>query len=68
MKNLTLTLLIVVSLTWGCTPSDPAPKAVEATPTAVDDEITEMDFESGEVEQPAAQTEEPTEEPTPEAP
>ena len=65
MKKLSITLLIVVSLTWGCAPPNQESPAAEATPTtAAGDEITEMDFESGEVTEP----EEPAEEPTPDVP
>lgn len=70
MKDLLLTLMIAVSLTWGCAPSDQAPTVAEATPTAAaDEEITEMNFESGEVDQSTTEIDEqPAEEPTPEAP
>ncbi len=69
MKYLSIALLIVVSLAWGCAPSDQAPPMTEATPTAAGgDEITEIDFESGEVDQPKTESEEPAEEPTPDVP
>ncbi len=69
MKLLLSTLVIVVSLAWGCTPADQVTPPAEATPAAsTGDEITEMDFESGEVEQPAAEREEPAPEPTPDVP
>ena len=47
----TLAVIVVLGvLTLGCAQSDQGPPVTEATPTPTD-EITEMDFESGEVEQ-----------------
>ncbi len=68
MKYLSIALLIVVSLAWGCAPSDQAPPMTEATPTAAGEEITEMDFESGEVDQPETEPEAPAADPTPDVP
>jgi len=69
MKYLTLTLMIAATLALGCAPSDQTPAAAEATPTAAaGDEITGMDFESGEVDQSTTEAEKPAEEPTPEVP
>ena len=68
MKKLILSLLVIGLLAPGCTPSDTAQPAVEATPTAAGDEITEMDFESGEVDRPATETEEPQAEASPDTP
>jgi hypothetical protein len=69
MKYQILTLLFVLSLTCGCTPSNQPPPAVEATPAApTGEEIKEMDFESGEVDQPVTETEEPAADPTPDVP
>jgi len=69
MRHLMLILVFVATLAWGCAPADqPAPQA-EPTPTAATgNEITGMDFESGEVEQPTAEPEEPALEPTPDIP
>jgi len=61
--------MIASMFAWGCAPAGPPPMEVEATPTAVaGQEITEMDFESGEVEQSTTESQEPAEAPTPEAP
>ena len=58
MKKLLVASAIIASLTLGCAPSDDVSSGGEATPTpgAKDDKITDMDFESGEVEQPAEVT------------
>jgi len=60
MKKLLIVLAMAASLMLGCAPSDQAPPMVEATPTAAaaDDQITNMDFESGEIEPPADVAEE----------
>ena len=69
MKKLLTTIAIASLMTLACAPSDQPPPEVEAPPAAsAGDEITEMDFESGEVEQPAAEPEEPVVEPTPDVP
>lgn len=70
MRILTITVLIASMFAWGCAPSDPPPMEVDPTPTASSgEEITDMDFESGEVDQSAAEMEEePAAEPTPEVP
>lgn len=69
MRHLMLTLVFVATLAWGCVPSDQTAPQAEPTPTAATgNEITGMDFESGEVEQESATTVEPAEEPTPEEP
>lgn len=66
MKTLLVAAVVSASLTLSCTPSDQPSPAAEATPTAVaGDQITEIDFESGEVEQSAAESEEPEGQPTP---
>ena len=69
MKTPLIAAVFAASLTLSCTPSDQPPPAPEATPTAAaGDQITDMDFESGEVEQAATETEEPEVEPTPTVP
>jgi hypothetical protein len=69
MKYLISILAIVATLSLSCTPSEQAPSAPEPTPTATaGEEITGMDFESGEVDESATATEEPAGAPTPEAP
>ena len=69
MRILTMAAMIASMFAWGCAPSEPPQMEVEATPTAVaGEEITEMDFESGEVEQATAESGAPAEAPTPEAP
>ena len=66
-KILTLSVLIMAGLMLlGCAPSDQAPPAVEATPTPAD-QIKDMDFESGEVDQAEEGVEEPEEEAPPDA-
>jgi hypothetical protein len=65
MKKLFPAVVLAASLILGCTPSDQQPPAAAATPTAAPgDQITDMDFESGEVEQPPAEDDQPTAEPT----
>ncbi len=69
MKTLFIAVTVCIFSILGCSPSDQPAPAVESTPTvAAGDEITEMDFESGEFEQPAAEPEEPAEAPTPDVP
>lgn len=69
MKTLLFAAAVASLLTLSCTPSDQPPPAAQATPAAsAGDEITEMDFESGEVDQSTTEVEEPAEEPTPEVP
>ena len=69
MRHLMLILVFVATLAWGCAPSDRTPPQTEPTPTAAaGNEITGMDFESGEVEQESATMVEPADEPTPEEP
>jgi len=68
MKKLLIAVAASLLLTISCAPSDQPPPAAQATPTAASDRITEMDFESGEVEQPAANSEESEVQPTPEVP
>ena len=50
MKKLLLVSATFLLLVMGCAPSGQVPAAGNATPTPAD-KITEMDFESGEVEQ-----------------
>ena len=61
MKYTLATLAVVAVLAVGCTPTPPPPEEVATeTPThAAGEAITDMDFESGEVDQPAVETEEP---------
>lgn len=68
MKTLLIVLAAATMLTLGCTPSDQAPPDADAeiTPEA-EEQITEMDFESGEVEQSSDGSEDTATEPTPEA-
>ena len=66
MKTLFIVLAATAVLTLGCTPSDQAPSNAEVTPE-VEEQINEMDFESGEVEQSSEGSEDPAIEPTPEA-
>ncbi len=69
MREMLVAVAVASLLTLSCAPSDQPPPAAEATPTAAaGDQITDMDFESGEVEQPPAEAEQPTEVPTPEVP
>ena len=69
MRKLLMAIAVASLVTMSCAPSDQPPPQVEATPVAsTGDEITEMDFESGEVEQPADDPEEPASEPTPDVP
>ncbi len=69
MKILLIAAVLAAALTLSCTPSDQSPPVPEATPTAAaGDQITDMDFESGEVEQAATETEEPEAQPTPPVP
>jgi hypothetical protein len=70
MKNV---LAAAAVLALGCTPTPPPPEqvATETPAPAAGEAITEMDFESGEVEDQAVETDEPgTVEPetTPETP
>jgi len=69
MKALLIVLAATAMFTLGCTPSDQAPTDAEVTPDAAEAEaqITEMDFESGEVEGANEGSEDPATEPTPEA-
>jgi len=66
MKMLLIVLAATATLTLGCTPSDQAQPNAEVTPEA-EEQITEMDFESGELEQSSEGSEDPGTEPTPEA-
>ena len=50
MKKLLLVTATFLFFVMGCAPSDHVPAAGNATPTPAD-KITEMDFESGEVEE-----------------
>ncbi len=69
MKMLPIALTACVLLMSGCTPSDQPPPSAEATPTAsAGDEITEMDFESGEIDESATELTEAPPEPTPDVP
>ncbi len=69
MKTLFIAVTVCIFSILGCSPSDQPAPAVESTPTvAAGDEITEMDFETGEVDQPETESEEPAEEPTPDVP
>ena len=52
MRTLLLVSATVITLALGCAQSDQGPPGSAVTPTP-DDKITEMDFESGDVEQPA---------------
>lgn len=65
MKKLMMIAAVIAILTLGCAPSDQEAPDGEATP-APDQKITDMDFESGEVDQPADVTEDQDTEPTPE--
>ncbi len=69
MKTLLIALAATAMLTLGCTPSDQADPDAEVTPEAAEapEQITEMDFESGEVEQSSDGSEDSATEPTPEA-
>lgn len=66
MKTLLIALAAATMLTLGCTPSDQAQADAEVTPEA-EEQITEMDFESGELEQSSEGSEDLATEPTPEA-
>jgi hypothetical protein len=66
MKSLLIVLAAAAMLTLGCTPSDQAQADAEVTPEA-EEQITEMDFESGELDQASEGSEDPATEPTPEA-
>jgi hypothetical protein len=74
MKNALAILAVAGVMMLGCTPSDQAPADEAAAPTPAADagqKITDMDFESGEAEQPAAETEAQeaaAPEPTPDVP
>jgi len=69
MKTLLIAAAVASLLTLSCAPSDQPPPAAQATPAATaGDEITGMDFESGEVEQPTADPEETEVAPTPDVP
>jgi len=65
MKSMFVVLAMIVSLVLGCAPSDQAPPVVEATPTATaaEEQITEMDFESGEAEETVEPAEAESEQP-----
>lgn len=66
MKTLLIALTVCGVLMSGCTPSDQPTPVVEPTPTAAaGDKITDMDFESGDADQPTIESEEPAPEPTP---
>jgi hypothetical protein len=66
MKEMLVAVAVASLLTLSCTPSDQPPAAAEATPTAAaGDQITDMDFESGEGERTVAGPDEPPPEPTP---
>jgi hypothetical protein len=58
MRKLLVASAILALITLGCAPSGDVSSGGEATPTpgAEDDKITDMDFESGEVEKPAEVT------------
>jgi hypothetical protein len=66
MKTLLIALTVAAMSTLGCTPSDQAQPDAEVTPEA-EEQITEMDFESGELEQSSEGSEDSATEPTPEA-
>lgn len=68
MKTLLIVLAAATMLTLGCTPSDQAPPDADAeiTPEA-EEQITEMDFESGELDQASDGSDDPAAQPTPEA-
>ena len=70
MKTLLFAAAVASLLTISCAPSDQTPPSAQATPAAsAGDEITEIDFESGEVDQSTTEIEEePAGEPTPEVP
>ena len=57
MKATLVAIVVFGMLALGCGQSDQGPPAIEATPTPTDT-ITEMDFESGEVEEPAQKMDE----------
>ena len=62
MKNALAIFAVAAVLAIGCTPKDqaaPDRAAAPATTPNAGEKITDMDFESGEVEQPAVQPEEP---------
>jgi hypothetical protein len=67
MRKFLVATAIVASITLGCAQSDDVSSGGEATPIpgAKDDQITNMDFESGEVEQPAEVTDGQEAEPAP---
>ena len=69
MKTLLIVLVATAIFTLGCTPSDQAEPAAEVEPTAAkaEEQITEMDFESGEIEGANEGSEDPAAEPPPEA-
>ena len=66
MKTLFTVLAAAAMLTLGCTPSDQAQPDAEVTPEA-EEQITEMDFESGELDQASDGSDDPAAQPTPEA-
>lgn len=66
MKTLFIVLVATTMFTLGCAPSDQAQPDAEVTPEP-EEQITEMDFESGEVEGANEGSEDPATEPTPEA-
>jgi hypothetical protein len=69
MKEILMAIAVASLLTMSCAPSDQPPPAVVETPAAsTGDEITEMDFESGEIDESAAEPAEPAPEPTPDVP
>jgi hypothetical protein len=57
MKTTLAAMVILGVVTLGCGQTDQGPPVIEATPTPTDT-ITEMDFESGEVEEPVQKTDE----------
>jgi PBP1b-binding outer membrane lipoprotein LpoB len=57
MKMLLAVFAILATLTLGCSQSDQEQQGSDATPTPTD-KITDMDFESGEIEQTPAVGEE----------
>jgi hypothetical protein len=61
MKNALAILAAAAVLVLGCTPTPPPPEevATETPAQAAEETITNMDFESGEVDQPAVEAEEP---------
>ena len=65
MKTMIASVVLISFLILGCSPSDLPPPLTEATPTAESaDQITDMDFESGDMEASQAPAEETDAEPT----